>query len=84
MVSLKQFIEVTGTQIGSASDLWALAQTHLWTGGEPLPGQVKFTFWHVTFFAWFADMAMHVGMSDLSVLRYAKKSWYAVASSTGM
>jgi len=45
-----------------------------------LPDQVKFTFWHVCFFAWFCNMAMHVGMSDLSVLRYAKHSWYGVAS----
>jgi purine-cytosine permease-like protein len=56
----------------------------IWTGGEPLPGQVKFTFWHVMFFAWFCNMAMHVGMSDLSVFRYARKSWYAVASGAGM
>ena len=26
---------------------------------------MKFTFWHVMFFAWFCNMAMHVGMSDL-------------------
>jgi len=45
---------------------------------------VKFTFWHVTFFAWFANMAMHIGMSDLSVLRFAKKSWYSVSSAAGM
>ena len=53
-------------------------------GGDPLPGQVKFTFWHVMFFAWFCNMAMHVGMADLSVFRYARKSWYAVASAAGM
>jgi purine-cytosine permease-like protein len=29
-------------------------------------------------------MAMHVGMSDLSVFRFARKSWYAVASAAGM
>jgi purine-cytosine permease-like protein len=36
------------------------------------------------FFAWFCNMAMHIGMSDLSVFRYAKKSWYGVASGSGM
>ena len=51
---------------------------------DPHPGRVKFTFWHVMFFAWFCNMAMHIGMSDLSVLRFAKKSWYGVASGTGM
>ena len=45
---------------------------------------MKFTFWHVTFFAWFCNMAMHVGMSDLSVFRFARKSWYGVASASGM
>jgi purine-cytosine permease-like protein len=36
------------------------------------------------FFAWFCNMAMHVGMSDLSVFRYAKKSWHSIASAAGM
>jgi len=27
---------------------------------------------------------MHIGMADLSVFRFAKKSWYAVASAAGM
>jgi purine-cytosine permease-like protein len=84
LIGLRQFIDATGTKVGSLSDLWALAQTHIWRGGPPHPGRVKFTFWHVMFFAWFCNMAMHVGMSDLSVLRFAKKSWYGVASGTGM
>jgi purine-cytosine permease-like protein len=61
-----------------------LANEEIWKGGDPLPGQVKFTFWHVTFFAWFCNMAMHVGMADLSVFRYARKSWYGIATSAGM
>ena len=36
------------------------------------------------FFAWFCNMAMHVGMADLTVFRYAKKSWYAIATAAGM
>jgi purine-cytosine permease-like protein len=84
LIGLRQFIDATGTKIGSLSDLWMLAKTHIWQGGPPHPGRVKFTFWHVMFFAWFCNMAMHIGMSDLSVLRFAKKSWYGVASGTGM
>jgi purine-cytosine permease-like protein len=84
LVALKQFIVETGSQIDSAADLWKLATTYVWTGGEPLPGQVKFTFWHVMFFAWFCNMAKHVGMSDLSIFRYARKSWYGIASASGM
>jgi len=84
LIGLRQFIDATGTEVNSLSDVWTLAKTHIWQGGDPQPGRVKFTFWHVTFFAWFCNMAMHIGMSDLSVLRFAKKSWYGVASGTGM
>ena len=83
-VGLRQFIDATGTEINSFGGLWHLATTQIWKGGAPLAGQVKFTFWHVMFFAWFCNMAMHIGMSDLSVFRYAKKSWYGVASAAGM
>jgi purine-cytosine permease-like protein len=70
--------------IDSFSGLWSGAQEVIWRGGDPLPGQVKFTFWHVAFFAWFCNMAMHIGMADLSVFRYARQSWYGVASGAGM
>jgi purine-cytosine permease-like protein len=65
-------------------DFWPLAQHTIWTGGAPLPGQVKFTFWHVMFFAWFCNMAWHVGMADLTLFRYARHSWYGLASAAGM
>ena len=71
-VGLRDFVVDTNAQVGSLQDLWQLLNTSVWKGGEPLPGQVKFTFWHVTFFAWFCNMAMHIGMSDLSVLRFAQ------------
>ena len=83
-VGLRQFIVATNAEIHSLGDVWMLAKTHIWKGGEPLPGQVKFTIWHVMFFAWFCNMAMHIGMSDLSVFRFARKSWYAIATSAGM
>lgn len=70
--------------VDSVSGFWSRAQEVIWRGGDPLPGQVKFTFWHVAFFAWFCNMAMHVGMADLSVFRYARRSWYAIASGAGM
>ncbi len=70
--------------IDSVSGFWSQANALIWTGGAPLPGQVKFTFWHVLFFAWFCNMAMHIGMADLTVFRYARKSWYAVATAAGM
>jgi purine-cytosine permease-like protein len=70
--------------VDSSTQLWTAAQTVIWPGGDPLPGQVKFTFWHTMFFAWFCNMAMHIGMADLTVLRYARRSWHGVGSAAGM
>jgi purine-cytosine permease-like protein len=69
--------------VRSVSDFWVNANEKIWTG-TPLEGQSKFTFWHVMFFAWFCNMAMHIGMADLSILRYAKKWYYGFSSATGM
>ncbi|TAN37013.1 MAG: hypothetical protein EPN23_06805 [Verrucomicrobia bacterium] len=68
----------------SLGDFWQVAQTVIWKGGAPMAGQIKFTFWHVMFFAWFCNMAWHIGMADLSLFRYARKSWYGAASAAGM
>ena len=84
LIGLKEFLTETDTQIRSIGDFIQLFQASIWKGGEPLPGQVKFTLMHVLFFAWFCNMAMHIGMSDLSVFRYAKKSWYGIATASGM
>ena len=84
IIGLKQFVAETGVEVNSLGSLWALCKEHIWTGGAPQEGQVKFTFWHVTFFAWFCNMAMHIGMSDLSVFRFAKKSWHGLAAASGM
>ena len=84
IIALARFRTVAGVRLGSPGDLWHLADTVIWKGGNPFPGQVKFTLWHVLFFAWFCNMAWHIGMADLSLFRYAKKSWYGVASAAGM
>lgn len=69
--------------INSLAEFWPVAQHTIWTG-VPLEGQSKFTFWHIMFFAWFCNMAMHIGMADLSLLRYAKKWQYGFSSATGV
>jgi len=78
------FVALPQLGVTSPKGFWTIAKETIWTGGEPLPGQTKFTFWHVMFFAWFCNMAMHIGMADLSVFRFAKKSWYGVATAAGM
>jgi nucleobase:cation symporter-1, NCS1 family len=67
-------------EIKSFSDFW-----NIWgEGKEPFPGQIKYTFWHVAIWSWFANAAMHVGMSDLSVFRYAKSAKSGWTTSAGM
>lgn len=58
-------------------DLWG-------EGSEPFPGQIKYTFWHVVLWSWFANAAMHIGMSDLSVFRFAKKASSGWTTAAGM
>lgn len=84
IIGFKQFADATGTELNSAADLWTMCKTSIWKGGAPLAGQTKFTFLHVMFFAWFCNMAWHIGLSDMSIFRYAKKSWYSIASAAGM
>ena len=66
--------------VGSFSDFW-----NIWgEGSDPFPGQIKYTFWHVFFWSWFANAAMHIGMSDLSVFRFAKKPSSGWTTAAGM
>ena len=53
-------------------------------GSEPFPGQIKYTFWHVFLWSWFCNAAMHIGMSDLSVFRYAKSVESGWTTAAGM
>ncbi len=65
------------------SHFWEIATTRIWNG-LPVSGQEKFGFWHVMFFAWFCNLAMHVGLSDMALFRYAKKWTYGFYSAFGM
>jgi purine-cytosine permease-like protein len=78
------FIALRQLGVTSPGDFWHIAQQRIWTGGDPLPGQTKFTFWHVVFFSWFCNAAMHMGMADLSIFRYARRWEYGFASGAGM
>lgn len=44
----------------------------------------RISFWGVVFFSWFCNAAMHLGMADLSVLRFAKSPNAGFASAAGM
>lgn len=67
-------------EVNSLSEFWAI-----WgEGSEPFPGQIKYTFWHVAIWSWFCNGAMHIGMSDLSVFRYAKSAKAGWTTAAGM
>ena len=66
--------------VNNFSEFW-----DIWgEGSDPFPGQLKFTFWHVVIWSWFANAAMHVGMSDLSVFRFAKNGSSGWTTAAGM
>lgn len=66
--------------VHSFADFW-----NIWgNGAEPFPGQIKYTFWHVVLWSWFCNAAMHIGMSDLSVFRYAKSATSGWTTAAGM
>lgn len=70
------------SQLGvqSFADFW-----NIWgEGSEPFPGQTKYTFWHVVLWSWFCNAAMHIGMSDLSVFRYANNAKLGWTTAAGM
>jgi nucleobase:cation symporter-1, NCS1 family len=50
----------------------------------PAGSEEKISFWGVVFFSWFCNAAMHLGMADLSVLRFAKSPNAGFASAAGM
>jgi purine-cytosine permease-like protein len=68
--------------VRSLGDFWRVAN-EVWDG-KAAEGHVQFTFWHVVCFAWFGNMAWHLGMGDLSIFRYARKARYGLASAAGM
>ncbi|HKL34108.1 MAG TPA: hypothetical protein VJ919_16330, partial [Tangfeifania sp.] len=72
-----------GLGVTKFSDFWPVAQEKIWTG-VPMAGQIKFTMWHVVAFAWLCNGGMHLGLSDTSIYRYAKKPIYGLASAAGM
>jgi cytosine permease len=65
------------------ANFWHVATTKIWNG-VAAAGQEKFGFGHVLFFAWFCNLAMHVGLSDMALFRYARKWTYGLYSAFGM
>lgn len=72
-------------QIGAANweglnQVWNESILIAQEGKDPTP----MNFWSVALFAWFCNSAMHIGMADLSVFRYARKASSGWATIGGM
>lgn len=60
-----------------------IAKTKIWNG-MAVEGQEKFHLGHILFFAWFCNLAMHIGLSDMALFRYARSWIYGLYSAFGM
>jgi len=64
-------------------DFWKVADAGIWPG--PQAGQTEtLGFMHIAFFAWICNLAMHVGLSDMALFRYARRASYGFYSAFGM
>ena len=77
------FLIFVAAALATIPNLESKALDDIWTG-IPTGDNPKIGFWGVFFFAWFCNAAMHLGMSDMSVLRYAKKASSGWAPAAGM
>ncbi len=75
--------KVLGRQIVTWNDFWQLSNKSIWTGVRP-DGGPPIGLWHVAAFAWICNLAMHMGLADMALLRYAKKASFGLYSAFGM
>jgi NCS1 family nucleobase:cation symporter-1 len=75
--------KVLGRPIGSWQDFWQISNKSIWTGVRP-DGGAPIGLWHIAAFAWICNLAMHMGLADMALLRYAKKASYGLYSAFGM
>lgn len=76
-------LPAAGVDIRNWNDFWQIATQKIWTGVRP-DGKEPISFWHVSAFAWICNLAMHGGLSDMAIFRYAKSSAYGLFSAFGM
>lgn len=69
--------------IHSPMDFFRLLDTQVWAERAAAGGQ-KLGIIHVVGFAWTCNVALHLGLNDMSVLRYAKSPKYGYISVIGM
>jgi NCS1 family nucleobase:cation symporter-1 len=73
--------------IDSLESFFEMGRRAVWTGTVPATGGVPgepMGFWKVAAFAWICNLAMHGGLSDMALFRYAKRASYGLYSAFGM
>lgn len=79
LVSLVQ-MEVTNLATLSAGEYWTTAVAFV----QARNGPQSFGFWQIVVFAWLCNGAMHFGMADLSIFRFARHRSSGWAPAIGM
>lgn len=67
----------------SFDTFFTMCERVVWTGQTP-DGSAAVGFGKIAAFAWIANLAMHGGLSDMALFRYAKRPSYGLASAIGM
>jgi len=67
----------------SLSQIPHIATEFVWTGVTP-DGRPSLSMWQIAAFAWGCNLPFHLSMGDMSILRFARKSWYGFFSAFGM
>ncbi len=71
-----------------ATSISALAEGAYWSDAiafvQEKNGEQTFGFWQIVVFAWLCNGAMHFGMADLSIFRFARKASSGWAPAIGM
>lgn len=81
---LPQLASATGSgEIRSLGDIFNLFSNHVWVEQVPASGK-KLGIVHVIGFAWACNVVLHLGLNDMSVLRYARSPKYGYISAVGM
>ncbi|MDL2233377.1 hypothetical protein LJC63_07330 [Ruminococcaceae bacterium OttesenSCG-928-L11] len=84
VVVLPQLLQATGFgALQSPADFLRLLNTHVWNGVTANGGK-QLGIIHVIGFAWVCNLAWHVGLNDMSILRFAPNYKYGFISAVGM
>ncbi|OYD07156.1 purine-cytosine permease family protein [Paludifilum halophilum] len=86
LVALPDLVRFSDTVSGfhSFSDFITIADEKIWTGQKAVPGGEELGMLHVMAFAWIANLAMHGGLSDMAIFRFAKTYKYGFSSAVGV